>query len=245
MVMDATSTTRPTMGPTGRVLELGDDGYDAARIVWNGMIDRHPRWIVEAGSVEDVVAALAHARTTGLPLAVRGGGHSVAGHGSVDDGLVLDLRRLDQVDVDPVARLVHVGAGAHPRGRRSRDRGRMPWRCPSASCRGRAWRADPRRRVGWLTRAYGLTIDLLGWPTSSWPRSTRPGERDRVSPTCSGACAAGAETSGWSRRSPSRPIRSIRTSSPATSSTSAHAGPRRCAASPASARTCPTSSPRS
>ena len=90
----------------GRVITPDDDGYGSARSVWNGMIDRRPSLIVEAGDVDDVAPTIALARSTGLPLAIRGGGHSVAGNGTVEGGIVLDLGRLDAVEVDPVARLV-------------------------------------------------------------------------------------------------------------------------------------------
>ena len=96
----------------GHVLEPGDPGYDEARLVWNGMIDRSPRLIVQATGVDDVAPTIALARETGLALAIRGGGHNVAGNGTVDGGILLDLGRLDTVEVDPDARLVTVGAGA-------------------------------------------------------------------------------------------------------------------------------------
>src|SRR6187200_2443880 len=92
----------------GRVILPTDEGYDAARRVWNGMIDRRPRLIVEAAGPDDIAATIALARSTGLPLAIRGGGHSVAGNGTVDDGIVLDLGRLRDVEVDPDRRLVRA-----------------------------------------------------------------------------------------------------------------------------------------
>jgi len=96
----------------GTTLRPSDPGYDDARRVFNGMIDRHPEMIMRCQGTGDVVAALAVARTEGLPVSVYGGGHSVTGSAVVDGGLCLDLRGLDQVVVDPVARTARVGGGA-------------------------------------------------------------------------------------------------------------------------------------
>lgn len=92
----------------GSVLEPGDAGYDGARRIWNGMHDLRPRAVARAGSTADIPPVLAAARSTGLPLAVRGGGHNVAGHGSVEGGLVLDLSQLRKVAVDTERNLVTV-----------------------------------------------------------------------------------------------------------------------------------------
>jgi FAD/FMN-containing dehydrogenase len=89
----------------------GDRDYDDARSVWNARIDARPALIARPSSVDGVVAALRAGREAGLPIAVRGGGHSVAGHGTRDGGLVIDLARLDRIDIDPVARIARVGGG--------------------------------------------------------------------------------------------------------------------------------------
>ena len=86
--------------------------YDRARRVWNGVVDRRPLAIVRCASVADVVAGVAFARANGVAVAVRGGGHNVAGHGTVDDGIVLDLAALNTVEADRDTRTVRVGAGA-------------------------------------------------------------------------------------------------------------------------------------
>lgn len=96
----------------GSVIEPQDPLYDEARAVWNGMIDVRPRAVIRAGAVGDIDPVLDTARHTGLPLAVRGGGHNIAGHGTVDGGLVLDLGQLRGVDVDVERRLVTVEPGA-------------------------------------------------------------------------------------------------------------------------------------
>lgn len=95
----------------GELLEPGDDGYDEARTVFNAMIDRRPRLIVRCSGAADVVAGILLARETGLPLAVKGGGHGVNGHAVCDDGIMLDLSPLKRIDVDPQARVARAQAG--------------------------------------------------------------------------------------------------------------------------------------
>jgi FAD/FMN-containing dehydrogenase len=96
----------------GAVIEPGDDAYDEARTVYNAMIDRRPRVVVRCSDAGDVMAAVDYARENGLDLAVRGGGHSVPGFGTVDDGVVADLSGMRGVRVDPVARTARAEGGA-------------------------------------------------------------------------------------------------------------------------------------
>jgi FAD/FMN-containing dehydrogenase len=95
----------------GTVLMPADDGYDESRQTFNGMLDKHPAVIVQCRSSDDVVAAVRAARVAGLPIAIRGGGHSVAGHCVADDALVVDLRLMRAVEVDPARRIARAQGG--------------------------------------------------------------------------------------------------------------------------------------
>jgi FAD/FMN-containing dehydrogenase len=95
----------------GPVITRGDAEYDAARKVYNGMIDRHPNVIVRAVDSADVMAAVAYSSQNGRILSVRGGSHSVPGFGTNDDGVVIDLSRMKGIRVDPAARTVRAEGG--------------------------------------------------------------------------------------------------------------------------------------
>jgi FAD/FMN-containing dehydrogenase len=99
-------------GLRGPLLRPGDDGYDEARRLWNGMFDRRPALIARCAGVADVVRAVNFGREHRLPLAVRGGGHSFPGHSVCDGGLVVDLSSMKGIRVDPVARTARAQAGA-------------------------------------------------------------------------------------------------------------------------------------
>ena len=145
----------------GAVIQPGDADYDAARALYNGMIDKRPRLIARCVDVADVIAAVNFGRDQGLLIAIRGGGHNGPGLGSCDDGLVIDLSLMKSVRVDPASRTVRVDAGCtsgdvdhatHAFGLA------VPFGIVSTT--GVAG-LTLGGGTGYLTRKYGLTIDNL------------------------------------------------------------------------------------
>src|SRR2546425_4400977 len=96
----------------GQLILPGDGDYDASRVVWNGIADRRPAIVARCTRVDDVIAALRFARERDLLIAVRGGGHSVAGFSTCDGGMIIDLSGMQAVRVDPAARTARVEGGA-------------------------------------------------------------------------------------------------------------------------------------
>ncbi|MEA2620348.1 MAG: hypothetical protein QOC97_1121, partial [Chloroflexota bacterium] len=145
----------------GRVITRDDPQYDDARMVWNGMIDRRPLAIIRAADVDDMRAAIRLASERGLPLAIRGGGHNVAGNSTVDDGIVLDLGGLTAIEVDPDARTVQAQPGATLG---DLDRATEPFGLAVpvgvVSMTGIAG-LTLGGGFGWLVRSHGLTVDNL------------------------------------------------------------------------------------
>jgi FAD/FMN-containing dehydrogenase len=95
----------------GEVLLPGDDGYESARQIWNGMIDRRPAVIACCRTTDDVIHAVAFARVHELPVSIRGGGHSPAGHAVCDGGLMIDFSLMKRIDIDPVRQTARVEPG--------------------------------------------------------------------------------------------------------------------------------------
>jgi FAD/FMN-containing dehydrogenase len=159
--MDREALARLRSQVSGTVFLPDDEGYDDARSVWNGMIDRRPVAIVRAAGRDDVAPTVRAARDNGIPIALRGGGHNVAGNGTVEGGLVLDLSGLTSVVVDPVARTVRVEPGATLA---DVDRATEPHglAVPIGVVSGTGVAGlTLGGGVGWLTRMHGLTADSL------------------------------------------------------------------------------------
>ncbi len=185
----------------GELIRPGDKGYESARRVWNWAIDRHPGLIVRCAEVTDVIRAVEFARSHDLLVAVRGGGHSYAGHSVCDGGMVIDLSRMKGIQIDPEKHVARAEAGLT---------------------------VDEFDKA---TQAFGLTTSLgactatgiagltlgggLGWLTESTEplaiTSCRLKSSRRMAAcsllvlgrmkTCSGECEVGVGTSAWQRRS--------------------------------------------
>jgi FAD/FMN-containing dehydrogenase len=155
------AVTQFTQRLKGTVMQPGDADFDQARRVWNGMIDKTPALIARCAGVDDVKAAIEFARTHELLVAVRGGGHSVAGHGTCDDGLVIDLSLMQGVQVDPVARLAVVQPGLNWGGLdRATQAHALAVTGGIVSATGVAG-LTLGGGIGWLMRKHGLTADNL------------------------------------------------------------------------------------
>ena len=161
MAIESIPIRRLQAAMRGPVLATDDPGYEVARTTFNATTDRRPGVIACPAGTDDVSAALAFAREQGLPVAIRGGGHSVAGHAVCDGGMVIDLRLMGQVRVDPDGRRAWVGGGAR-------------WRDVDAPCAVHSL-AMPGGTfdttgvagltlvggIGHLMGKYGLTLDNL------------------------------------------------------------------------------------
>src|SRR5262249_17174839 len=150
---------RETFG--GEIVLPEDAEYDAARAVWNGMVDRRPALVVRPTGAADVVAAIRFAREQGLLTAVRGGGHSIPRLSTGDDGLLIGLSRMRGVHVDPETRTARVSGGAHL-GELDREAQAFGLACPVGVV-GHTGVAGLTLGggMGRLQRKLGLTIDNL------------------------------------------------------------------------------------
>jgi FAD/FMN-containing dehydrogenase len=145
----------------GHLVTPDDPEYDKARVIWNAMADRRPALIARCADVDDVIASVRFARDEDLVIAVRGGGHSVAGFSTCDGGIVIDLSRMNGVTIDPQRQVAHADGGAHL-SRLDREAQAFELVCPVG--------VVGHTGVGGLTlgggmgrlqRKYGFTIDSL------------------------------------------------------------------------------------
>ena len=145
----------------GALCRPGEPGYDQARTIWNAMIDRCPELIVRAAGAADVIATVRYAGAQGIPLAVRGGGHNIAGNAVCDGGVMLDLSGMKSVRIDPAARTGRVEPGA-TLGDFDREAQAFGLATPLGinSTTGVAG-LTLGGGFGWLSRRFGLTIDNL------------------------------------------------------------------------------------
>ncbi len=145
----------------GTLLQPREKGYDEARSIWNAMIDRRPALIVQCAGVADVIQSVAFARDHDVLLAVRGGGHNIAGNAVCDGGLVIDLSTMRSVRVDPKARRAHVEPGAKLADMDHETQAfglATPLGINSTTgVAGLTLGAG----FGWLSRKYGMSIDNL------------------------------------------------------------------------------------
>jgi len=145
----------------GTVLQPGDQGYDEARLIWNGMFDKKPALIVRCDGTADVVEAVNFARENGLLTAVRSGGHNSGGSGSCDGGILIDLSQMNAIHVDPGARRARVQGGATwgDFDREAQIHGlATPGGVVSATGVGGLTLAGG---LGWLRGKHGLSLDNL------------------------------------------------------------------------------------
>jgi len=159
--IDTDTTELLAAGFSGTLLRPGDATYDEARQVYNAMFDRHPALIVQCRNTEDVVAAMKFARAAGLEVAVRAGGHSIAGFSACEGGIVIDLSLMKHVDVDPDRRIARVQPGVllGELDAATQEHGlATPLGFISVTGVGGL---TLNGGIGWLTRKHGLSCDNL------------------------------------------------------------------------------------
>ncbi len=159
--IDTDTTELLAAGFSGNLLRPGDAMYDEARQVYNAMFDRHPALIVQCRNTEDVVAAMKFARAAGLEVAVRAGGHSIAGFSACEGGIVIDLSLMKHVDVDPDRRIARVQPGVllGELDAATQEHGlATPLGFISVTGVGGL---TLNGGIGWLTRKHGLSCDNL------------------------------------------------------------------------------------
>src|SRR3712207_2843435 len=161
--MSLTAGSSSISGFSGELLTAGHPDYDRVRRVHNGAIDRRPAFIARCASTADVVAAVRFGRRHDLPIAVRGGGHSIPGHSVCEGGLMIDLSPMKQVAVDPRRRTADVGPGVLGRefdaAAQQHGLATPGGEVSSTGVAGLTLGGG----IGWLSRLHGLAADnLLG-----------------------------------------------------------------------------------
>jgi FAD/FMN-containing dehydrogenase len=159
--LDGVALAALSRGFRGELIEPGQAGYEEHRAIWNGSIDRFPALIARCARVADVIAALRFARESGLPVAVRSGGHSFPGLSVCDGGLVIDLGLMKGIRVDPEGRTVRAQAGVRL-GELDRETQAFGLAVPAGIVTHTGLAGlTLGGGIGWLMRKYGLTIDQL------------------------------------------------------------------------------------
>jgi FAD/FMN-containing dehydrogenase len=156
-----TDVTAFAQGFKGQLLQPDSAGYDDARSIWNAMIDKKPALIARCTSTEDIVQAVRFAKAHGLLLAVRGGGHNIAGNATCDGGMVIDLSQMKKVAVDPAAKTATAQPGAllSDFDKATAEHG-LATPLGINSTTGIAG-LTLGGGFGWISRKFGLTIDNL------------------------------------------------------------------------------------
>ena len=214
-IVDVAALRRLRSGLNGPVLVPGQERYEAARTVFNAMIDARPAVIAQCTDVEDVRAAISYGRETGLATAVRSGGHSVAGMSTVDDGLVIDLRNMKDITVDPEARTAKCGPGLtwaeFDRATQQHGLATTGGRVSTTGVAGLTLGGGS----GWLERKHGLSCDnLVSRRARNRERRACQGQRRRAPGAVLGAAWRRRQLRRGDRRSSSRCTRSARRCSP-------------------------------
>ena len=165
-VLDVTVVDGLRSRSRGRVLTSADDGYDAARRIWNAMIDKRPALIVRCAGAADVLEAVRFAAAHELLLSVRGGGHNVAGTAVCDGGLMIDMSPMKGIRVDPVTRTAWAQPGSC--GRSSTTRRKPSGSRPPAASWARPGSPGSRSAGAWdgWCASTGSPATIFSPPTS-------------------------------------------------------------------------------
>ncbi len=161
VLVDDAAVQELSMAFGGPLLRPGDEDYDSAREIFNGMYDHRPALIARCGGVADVIAAVGFARDSGLEVAVKAGGHGVPGYASCDDGIVIDVSPMKGVFVDPEARTARAAGGAtwgeFDRETQAFGLATTGGRITTTGVAGLTLGSGS----GWLERKFGFTVDNL------------------------------------------------------------------------------------